>query len=181
MGVEREDLVATARVALCLTALAVVVSVVVHLAAAEDVRGFLGFTFPGVPERLGEARAIFVNNARIMLAVVVAGGVVQAAVRANAEGLSRGAMTAMVRFCDVALVLFSLIQIVIVGAAIGAYGGETLGTILPHLPFELAAFSLVLAVYLRARREPLRARHLIVAASVAAVLLCVGAFVEVYA
>lgn len=179
--VARDDLLATLRVAFALIALGSGVSLLVHLAAADDVRAILGFTFPGVPARLSEAWAILSNNLRIMLAVVFASGVAQAAIRTDADGFARGVMTAIVRFCEIGLLLWCLVQVAIIGAALGAYGGRALWPILAHLPFELGAFSLVLAVYLKARRQRLEVRDLTATALAAALLLALGAVVEVYA
>lgn len=181
MAIGRDDLAATLRVALALSALASLVALLVRVAAAEEVRDALGFTFSGIPDNLGEAGEILANNGRIMLAAVVASGVAQAAIRADADGLARGAMTAVVRFCEVGLLLWCLVHVAVIGAALGAYGGRALRPVLPHLPFELAAFSLVLALYLKARRERVETRDLVTAAVVAAVLLAIGAVVEVYA
>ena len=45
----------------------------------------------------------------------------------------------------------------VVGAAIGAYGTRMVGAMLPHGPVELAAYSLALALYLHGRRRALPA------------------------
>ncbi len=178
---ERRELIGALRVALALSAAGALVALGVRIAAAGEVRDLLGFTFPGVPRHFGEALAIFANNGRVLLAVAVASAVAQASLRSQARGASRVLSEALVRVCDVTLLLACLIQVALVGATIGAYGLRGLVPILAHLPFELAAFSLALALYLDCRRAPTPICRLGVATLVSAVLLALGAWVEVYA
>jgi hypothetical protein len=177
----REQLTAALRVGAALSGAVLAVALSVRIAAADDVRDLLGFTFPGVQDRLSEVAAIFANNARVLLAIAVASTVTQAANRADAKGLGRVAMEALVRLCDVSLLLSCVVQVGLIGATLGAYGMRGLGPILPHLPFELGAFSLALALYLDARRRRISGERLILVTSTAAAFLAVGAFVEVYA
>jgi hypothetical protein len=74
-----------------------------------------------------------------------------------------------------------LLHVVLVGAAIGAYGEPAVSALLPHGPVELAAFSLALALYVGARREPLTLRPALTVAGFAVAGLVVGAVIEVYA
>jgi hypothetical protein len=181
MRLEREDLVGAAWIAAALTALAMVVALAVRLAAADEVRQMLHFTFPGVPARFGEVGAIFANNMRVFLSVVAASGVAQAAIRVGGSGPEHVLATSLRALCDLALLLGCALQVAIVGAALGAYGGRCLWPILPHLPFELGAFSLGLSLYLEARRERVELARLLTVSAMGLSLLAAGAFVEVYA
>jgi hypothetical protein len=178
---ERRELIGALRVAFALSAAGALVALGVRIAAAGEVRNLLGFTFPGVPQHFGEALAIFANNVRVLLAVAVASAVAQASLRTHARGAGRVLSEALVRVCDVTLLLACLIQVALVGATIGAYGLRGFVPILAHLPFELAAFSLALALYLDCRRMPIPIRQLGAATLVSAVVLALGACVEVYA
>jgi transketolase C-terminal domain/subunit len=71
-------------------------------------------------------------------------------------------------------------NVLVVGAAVGAYGERMVRAMLPHGPFEVAAYSLELTLYLEGRRRPLPAARLTgtIAASVA--LLALAALLETY-
>jgi hypothetical protein len=51
---------------------------------------------------------------------------------------------------------------------------------LPHGPLELAAYSMALALYLRARRGPLPVRHVLATAGVCLIGLLTAAVLETY-
>jgi hypothetical protein len=171
-----EELLGAARVAAALSAGAVAIAIAVHLTAAAEAREALRFSFPGVPNRLGEAAGIFLNNARVLLAVLAA-----CLLRRTASGLAGAAGRAVAAICDLALLVGCGFQVLVLGAAVGAYGGRTLGSIAAHGPFELAAFSLALALYLEARRTALAPRRLLATAAIALACLAVGALLETFA
>jgi hypothetical protein len=71
--------------------------------------------------------------------------------------------------------------VLLIGAAYGAYGERTVAATLAHGPFELAAFSLALGLYVSARRERLP-RGVLVTVSLAAVAaLALAALLEAFA
>jgi hypothetical protein len=175
------DLVGAARVAAALAALTAVAAIAVRLAAADTARRLLGFTFEGVPREPGEAAAIFANNVRVLAAVLTACAMVQVA-RHRARGrweraLGRG-LTAM---CDAALAGGCALHVLLVGSAFAAYGQRTLAVVIAHGPFELAAFSLVLQLYLAGRRDQLCVRRPVAVALASTAALAAGAVLEVYA
>jgi hypothetical protein len=179
---ERHDAVAAARLAAGATALVLLVAAAVRLAAAQHARELLGFEFPGLEPRVGEAVAILLNNARLLAAVLVACLVVQAArPQPEARGLERVVLRLIVGSCDVVLVAAAAFHVAFVGAAMGAYGQRTLAALLPHGPFELGAFALALAVYLAARREPVSRQRIVGIALVSLAGLVLAALLEVFA
>ena len=67
---ERSELARlTAAVGATATAATLSAAVAVRVAMAATVRELLGYTFPGVPARLGVAIGIFANNGRAILGV----------------------------------------------------------------------------------------------------------------
>lgn len=77
------------------------------------------------------------------------------------------------------LALVLVPQLLIVGAAIEAYG-LPLAAFLPHLPIEWAALSLSAAVWIASTRSPISGRQLLFAYAVVFAALLVGSLVEVY-
>jgi hypothetical protein len=169
---------AAARIALALIAIAAVTGSAVHLIAAAPARHALGFGFGGIPREPGEAVSIFVNNARMLLALLAACLVSQAS---YLGGVSRDEPIAVVArtACDVVVVAVAAGHALLVGSAVGAYGGRMIVALLPHGPLELAAFALPLALYAAARRERLTARHWLATTAAAAAGLFVAAVAEV--
>jgi hypothetical protein len=178
----RTDVTAAARLAAAATALAALVAVGVRLTIAPAARDWLGFQFPGVPQRIGQAGEIFANNARLLFAVLVASMVVQVARPApTATQVERVALRLLVGLCDIVLLAAAVWHVAFVGTAIGAYGHRTLAAMLPHGPFEVSAFALALGLYLTARRESLERRRIVAVAVVSLALLAVAALLEVFA
>jgi len=160
-------------VAVGLVGLTATTAVAVRLTAATEARELLGFTFRGLPHRPSESVAIFVNNVRVLGAILAACGIVQ---------LAWGSLTRVaVGICDVALLVGSVLQIVLIGTAFGAYGRRVLETVFAHAPFELLAFSLGLGLYLEARRTRLSMQRVVTVTASATTALAIGAVVEVFA
>lgn len=166
--VHRNEVVVAARLAAGATLLVLLVAAAVRAAAAPAAREWLGFEFPGLEPRVGEAAEIFVNNARLLAAVLVACLVVRSA-------------RPLVGLCDVVLLVAAAFHVAFVGAALGAYGQRTLAAMLPHGPLELGAFALALALYLAARREPVSGWRVACIALVSLAGLALAALLEVFA
>jgi hypothetical protein len=181
IALDRHDVVNAARSAAVVTALVLLVAILVRLTLAADAREWLDFEFPGIPSRFGEAVAIFVNNARLVLAVLIACFVVgqmqpvPEARRAERIGLRLG-----VGLFDLLLLAGVAFHVVFVGTAVGAYGTRTLDAMVPHGPFELASFCLALGLYLTARREAVPLRRIAVVGAVSLTVLAVAALLEVF-
>jgi len=160
-----------------LTATAAAFAAIVHLLAADTARHALGFTFPGVPDRPGEAVAIVANNAHPAAAIMVASAV-RGLPSAGARDTPLYALAA--GFCDALVALLCLTNVAVVGGALGAYGARMAWALLPHGPLELLAFVLPLGLYLDGRVQPARWRSIVWTATGCLVLLTVAAVAETY-
>lgn len=167
-------------VAFLVLAAVLLTAAVTAVALARPAREALGFGFGGVPRTLGEAAAIFLNNVRLMAAVGAAALIVQSPrLGPDGSGASLGAGGRLLRAAvDLALLAVVAFNVAVVGMALGAYGGRMLVAMLPHGPIELNAFAVALALYLRARQEPLRAAAALPLAGLALALLALAALVE---
>ena len=144
-----------ARLALCVAVAAlagvvvVVVAAVVSLALAPQARGWLPYTFRAEPTDASEATAIFANNAWALLGVVGLLWIAQLAARTprGPSSVQRAVRTGG------ELVLAGVVahNVVVVGAAVGAYHMRMVRAMLPHGPVELAAYTLALGLYLQGR------------------------------
>jgi hypothetical protein len=71
-------------------------------------------------------------------------------------------------------------NLIVVGASLGAYGTRMLRATLPHGPFELAAYSLALALYLQGRRRSLSLRLVLPVTALSITALALAAVLETY-
>ena len=127
-----------------------------------------GARTPRVAGRTGDALFVhvLVTNARLV------GAIALAALAVVAVPLWRRAVDAVVAGLLAA-------NAVAVGAAVGATGPQVIAWLV-HVPFEWGAFAVAAAVYLKARREPLRGRPLAAWAIGALGLVVVAAGVEAW-
>lgn len=173
-----KTVVLAALIAAALTVCVLMVALVTRTALASQARGWLHYTFPGVPHRLGSAAWIFANNGRELLGVLgllliaqlgvrTAGGPtrVQQLVRSGGEVLIAGVIAA---------------NVLVIGAAVGAYGTRMVWAMLPHGPVEVAAYALALALYLQGRRRPLPPHRLAGTITASVVLLAIAALLETF-
>jgi hypothetical protein len=70
-------------------------------------------------------------------------------------------------------------NVLVVGAALGAYEARMVRAMLPHGPVELAAFATAIALYLQGRQHALPVRQLLLTGAVSVLILGVGAVLEV--
>jgi hypothetical protein len=168
-------------VAAGLTAAALSIAVVVHVACAAETRKLLAFPFAGVPARPSSALAIFANNARLVGAVFAAVLVAQAPWLTGRAGARGPIATMLLAAVDTLLLLEVAFNTALVGAALGAYGDRMAAAVLPHGPIEVAAYALALALYLRARRTPVALRHLAAVAAICIAALALAAVLETFA
>lgn len=175
------------QVCLALIAVAVAAALTAQLVGAGDVREWLGFSFTGVPDEAGEVAGILANNLRMLAALLIACFVAGSAwelARADSSpgGLARvgnGAAIALALLCDAAVAGSALVHALVIGLGVGAYGGQMVTALLPHGPIELVAYSLPLALYLSARRDPVAPQRLLTVGALAAAGLLVAAPLEV--
>jgi hypothetical protein len=168
-------------VALVLTAATLSVAAVVRIGWAGDVRALLAFPFDGVPARLEAAGAILAHNALLLAAILGAASVAQR-LQPPSVASARGAVAvALLAAIDTVLALEVGSNILIVGAALGAYGAQMLVALLPHGPVELAAFARAIALYLSARQSRLPARHVTTIGAACLATLALAAVLETFA
>lgn len=171
---------AATRIAGALLGVAGLAAAAVALGAPGQAREWLGFGFGGIDNRVSEATSIFANNARLLVAILLACGVAQLALTTSPAGLGSRLVRALALLCDVAVVGSAALQAILVGAAVGAYGGRMVAALLPHGPLELAAYSLVLALYVAARRERLAPGRWLAVGLASVLVLALAAPVEVF-
>ena len=166
------------RVALVTCAAVLAVAAVVRVTVAEQARGWLHYSFPGVPPHADVAVAIFLHNGRAILGVLGLLLIAQLAAR-RPEDAGRAQRLILVAG-ELILAAVITVNVLVVGAGLGAYGARMVGADLPHGPVELAAYALALSIYVQGRRRALPAAHLakVVAASVA--LLALAATLETF-
>jgi hypothetical protein len=176
------SLAATIRVAGAIAAMSLiacgVIAVTVHVVLADAAGHWLAFPFTGIPARPATALMIFLHNVRALAAVWGLLLIAQSTLWGAGEpGRASGILR---RSGEVMLGAAVAANLVVVGASLGAYGARMLRATLPHGPFELAAYSLALALYLQGRRRPLSVRLVgnVVALSVA--VLALAAVLETY-
>ncbi len=132
---------------------------------AAHVKDTLALPLTPTPGSLGEVLDILTTNARVLGAIALAALSVRHA-RALAPAL------------DFLVVVLAAGNAVLVGAAIGAYGPQTVRW-LAHLPLEWAALATTLAGYLHIRRgAPMRAHTAGILFVLTAVLLIAAAVTE---
>ena len=160
------------------------VAILTALAFGAHARRWLGLGFGGVPANLGEALAIFLNNARLVGAVAIAALLAQGRQREPASRwlrLDTRLLCGLSRACELGLLAAGAANIALIGLALGAYGSRMLVATLPHGPFELGAYCIAVTFYLEARRNAVPARAWIAPAVITLSLLAFAAFLETFA
>lgn len=163
-------------VAATLTALTALVAGVVHVGFAGETRRLLGFPFAGLVAQPSTVLTIFAGNARILICVMAAAVIVQSPWCAARSSFGVVAVSLL----DTLVALQTGLNVLLVGASLGAYGPRMLTAMLPHGPAELLAFSLALALYLRSRRRPVGGFAVVLSGTMCLTLLFVAAVLETY-
>jgi hypothetical protein len=122
----------------------------------------------------GDAAAIFVNNGEIC-ALLAAATMLQPR---GVPSLSPGFLPLWLTDLTVGLVV--TINLIAVGGVMGALGLHAVARIVPHAPFELGGYLIVLLAYLRARRGTLGRPEALRAFALGVALLACAALVESY-
>jgi hypothetical protein len=168
------------RVATILTVGCGVIAVVVHTWFAASARRWLAFPFAGIPARPSEAASIFLHNLRALAAIC---GLLLIAQAAHWTPARAGAGTGqrMLRSLGEALLGAGIAaNLIVIGAALGAYGTRMVVAALPHGPLELASYSLALSLYREGRTRALAARLALAILALSAALLALAAILETY-
>jgi Stage II sporulation protein M len=168
----------TATVGATATAGSMLVAGAVHVAIGAPVRERLGYTFRGVPARPDVAIGIFAHNLRAMLGVF--GLLLVAQITERTAGDPGRAQRATVMAGELILAGVVSANVLVVGAAVGAYGRRMVLATLPHGPIELAAYSLAPGLYLQGRRRALPGAHVAKVAALSVALLAFAAALETF-
>ena len=157
-----------------------VIGLVVYLWLAAAARRWLSFPFAGIPARPSTAAIVFSHNLRALAAVFGLLMIAQSAYW-NAAGAEPGPGHRTLRRVGEALLAAGIVaNLVVIGASFGAYGTRMLPAALPHGPVELAAYSLALALYLKARRRAVPARLVAAVLALTVLTLALAAVLETY-
>lgn len=130
-----------------------VVALACRLFFAEAARRELAFTFDPAAASLGVAWQTLSTNLQLATVCFVCALVVSHLWCALDRGSRRiKLLYAATRVLfELWLGLVYVVNVLVVGISLGAYGTPMVRALLPHGPVELAAFSLALAAYLRSR------------------------------
>jgi hypothetical protein len=153
-----------------------VVAVLVGVTGGAAVREWLAYPFTGVPATTGEAGVIFAHNVRALLGVI--GLLLIAQVAAHQPGGATRAQKAVRIAGETVLAGIVAANVLVVGAALGAYGTRMAGAMLPHGPVELAGFATAIALYVQGRDRALPTRQLVLTAAASVLLLAAAALLE---
>lgn len=154
------------RCAAAMTALTALVAAAVSIAGLpDDARELLGFGFGGLPGGASAGIEIAIHNAQLAAVALLA-------------ALLAPRAAALALLLDVLLGALLVLNAAFLGIAFGAYGSRLLAAVWPHLPFELAAFSLAGGGYLAARTRRLTGRALAAVSALVTLLLLAAGLVE---
>ena len=172
------------RVAAIAGAVPALIAAVVATTVAAQARRWLGFTFTGVPGRIGEAGSILLDNARFVLGLGTAAWIAQLRAR-RPPAVNRTGTDQLLGLAapavDVVVALAALVNLALVGLAVGAYGSRMVAALLPHGPFEVCAFCIAGNLFLTARRRPISGREWVKAILASISLLSLAAVLETFA
>ena len=165
-------------VALGLTLAVGAVAVAVHFALAGLARDALGFRFPGVPATVGTAATIFASNLRVLAGMF--GVLAVAQLLARAPDRDPRLLPWLLWLLELLVAGQVAVNALVVGSALGAYGGRMARAMLPHGPVELAAWAVALALVIAGRRRPLPIRGIVAWALASVGLLAIAACLETW-
>ena len=168
----------TVRVAGLLLSATIVIAGATWLLAAAPTRRWLQFPFRGVPGRAGEAVAIFTHNGRVVAGVFGLLLIAQLALR-NPDA-KWTVQRSLRKLGEALLAGLVAVNVLWVGASVGAYGIRMVRAMLPHGPVELAAYALTLALYLRGRHRIVPTRELVTVGAASVLLLAAAAVLETF-
>ncbi len=126
---------------------------------------------------------ILVNNARVVLSVLVAAGTAAAAHFAAQSGSSRRSRILPLAFrtaCDGAVAAVVALNVTLVSIALAAFGPLVIRALWLHGPVETFGFSLALSLYLAARGGQLTWQRTAAVAPLSVAVLAVAALLETH-
>ena len=155
------------------------VAVVVDIAFAGTVRGWLDYPFSGIPPHASVAVEIFAHNLRALAGVLGALIIAQAGWR-RPGGPSR-TQQIIGRLAELMIASAVAVNTIMIGASVGAYGQRMIVAMLPHGPVELTGDVLALALYWQGRRRRLAPGDIAMVSAISVGLLAVAAALETFA
>jgi hypothetical protein len=170
----------------CATVFAVLLAVtaaawlLTRLLFAARARSVLAVHFTSIPATPVQAVAIWIHNTRSTLGVAVfavARPVGRRLLGAQTPRLDR----AIVHLCDSIVGLWAIGYALAAGVLLGAYGTRQLRSFLPEGPVEIAAWVLLVVLYLDLRRERLSLTQAALRLAGVVVILGVAAVLELWA
>jgi hypothetical protein len=147
---------------------------------AGGARERLGFRFAGLEPTVGTAGSILAGNVRLLAALLLAALLAQARPAATAGDVVSALSVLGRAACDTLVALTVALNVLVVGAALGAYGARMVAAILPHGPLELAAYAPALSLYLRAHLCRVPRRTVIATGAWGALALTLAAALETF-
>jgi hypothetical protein len=169
-----------AQVIVALMAAVFAIAAIVRAAVAAPVRHWLAYPFIGIPARPGVAAGVFLHNALVLAGIVSLVVVGQARYHTTGPPIPWRFQLAARWVADCLLGSAVAVNVVSVGASLGAYGSRMVRAALPHGPVEISAFALALALYVQGRDRPLSARHVATVLALALTGLAIAAMLETY-
>jgi hypothetical protein len=153
-------------------ALGVYYALLTHLVFAAQARRLLAVHFAAIPDQPTQALAIWLHNSRLVFAVAAWASTVAAQ-----NHLSEKRIPLWVG--DVLLGAWALATVIVAGVLLGAYGAVQAHAFWPFAPVELAAWALLLALYIDTRRHRMSIRRALVGFVSVELLLALAAVLEV--
>ena len=169
-----------ARIAGVITIAVVLIALVVRAGFAAGARRWLAFPFTGIPAKPGEAASIFIHNLRALAAIFGLLLIAQSGCWAARDGQSGVVHQTLRRLGEALLGAAIAVNVIVIGASLGAYGTRMVRAALPHGPVELAAYALALALYLQGRNRRLPTRHVLAVAALSVSALALAALLETF-
>jgi hypothetical protein len=146
-------------------------ALVTHLAFAGQARRLLAVHFTVIPGRPSEVIAIWLHNSRLVLGVTAWTTTVIANSRLPKQPIP-------LWIGDVLLALWALGTVFVAGVLLGAYGAVQARAFWPYAPVEVAAWTLMLALYIDTRRARISVRGVLVGFAGVELLLALAAVLE---
>lgn len=152
-------------------------ALVTHLAFAGEARRLLAVHFAVIPDRPGEALAIWLHNSRLVAGVGVCAAL---ALGAHAVAPLRGRIErAPLLVGDALLGLWAFGTVFTASVLLGAYGSRQAQAFWPYGPIEVTGWMLLLSTYIDVRLGRAGARHLLIGLTTVEALLALAAVLEV--
>ncbi|MGH2903318.1 MAG: hypothetical protein ACRDK7_07020 [Solirubrobacteraceae bacterium] len=150
---------------------------ITRVAFATQARRLLRVHFTGVSHDAATAAGIWAHNTRIFIGFAV---FLACAYFIQHDERSARIERTILRTCDGALLLWATGTAALAGVLAGAYGLAQIRAFLPQGPVELAAWALLIALYIHVRRQQVRAARAVRELAVIVLVLAASAVLELW-